>query len=359
MKIHNFNAGPSILPKEVIRKSAQSVIDFNGSGLSLLEISHRSIDFLEIIEKTTCLVKQVMNLNDDYAILFLQGGASLQFSMIPYNLMDQEAAYLDTGFWAKNAIKEARKFGKVKILFSGKNQNYTHISKHYQIPCNVDYFHCTSNNTIVGTQMKIFPKTSVPIVCDMSSDIFSRKLNFCQFSLIYASAQKNVSSAGMTIVIIKKNILGKIKRNIRNIPSYMDYKIHIQNKSILNTPNVFSIYTSMLTLEWIKNKGGLSVLEKQNQHKAKLLYNEIDNNNLFENKIHEEDRSDMNVSFFLKDKKLEKEFNKMWKKENIVGLEGHRFLGGYRASIYNALPLESVQFLIEIMKEFERRHDRK
>ncbi|WP_185859499.1 3-phosphoserine/phosphohydroxythreonine transaminase [Blattabacterium cuenoti] len=350
MKIHNFNAGPSILPQEVVRKSAQSVIDFNGTGLSLLEISHRSIDFLEIIEKTTCLVKKVMNLNDDYAILFLQGGATLQFSMVPYNLMDQEAAYLDTGFWAKNAIKEAKRFGKVKILFSGKDQNYTHISKNYQIPYHVDYFHCTSNNTIVGTQMKTFPQTSVPIVCDMSSDIFSRKLNFLQFSLIYASAQKNVSSAGMTIVIVRKNVLGKIEKNI---PSYMDYKIHIQNKSILNTPNVFSIYTSMLTLEWIEKKGGLSILEIENKYKAKLLYDEIDQNNLFENKIHKEDRSNMNVSFFLKDKKLEKEFNKMWRKENIVGLDGHRFLGGYRASIYNALPLKSVQFLIEIMKEFE------
>ncbi|WP_185869224.1 3-phosphoserine/phosphohydroxythreonine transaminase [Blattabacterium cuenoti] len=352
MKIHNFNAGPSILPKEVIRKSAESVIDFNESGLSLLEISHRSIEFLEIIERTTSLVRKVMNLNHDYAILFLQGGATLQFSMVPYNLMNKEAAYLDTGFWAKNAIKEAKKFGKVKILFSGKDQEYTYILKNYQIPCNIDYFHCTSNNTIVGTQVKVFPKTSVPIVCDMSSDIFSRKLNFCQFSLIYASAQKNVSSAGMTIVIVKKDVLGKIKRNMS---SYMDYEIHIKNKSILNTPNVFSIYTSMLTLEWIENKGGLSILEKENQHKAKLLYDEIDKNNFFENKIHKEDRSNMNVSFFLKEKKLEEEFNKMWKQENIVGLDGHRFLGGYRASIYNALPLKSVQFLIEVMKEFERK----
>ncbi|WP_185862316.1 3-phosphoserine/phosphohydroxythreonine transaminase [Blattabacterium cuenoti] len=352
MKIHNFNAGPSVLPKEVVIKSAKSVIDFNESGLSLLEISHRSIDFLEIIEKTISLVKRIMNLNDDYAILFLQGGATLQFAMVPYNLMNKQAAYLDTGFWSKNAIKEAKKFGKVKILFSGKNNNYTYISKNYKIPYNVDYFHCTSNNTIVGTQMKIFPKTSIPIICDMSSDIFSRKLNFCQFSLIYASAQKNVSSAGMTIVIVKKDILGKIKRNI---PSYMDYKIHIQNNSILNTPNVFSIYTSMLTLEWIEKKGGLSFLEKKNQYKAKLLYNEIDKSNLFENIIHRDDRSNMNVSFFLKEKNLEKEFNKMWKKENIVGLDGHRFLGGYRASIYNALPLESIQFLIEIMKEFDRK----
>ncbi|WP_185858139.1 3-phosphoserine/phosphohydroxythreonine transaminase [Blattabacterium cuenoti] len=352
MKIHNFNAGPSILPKEVVKKSAQSVINFNDTGLSVLEISHRSMDFLEIIEKTTFLIKRMMGLNEDYAVLFLQGGATLQFSMIPYNLMYKKAAYLDTGFWAYNAIKEAKKFGVVKVLFSGKNINYTSIEKDYHIPCNMDYFHCTSNNTIVGTQMKIFPKTSTPIVCDMSSDIFSRKLDFCQFSLIYASAQKNIGSAGMTIVIIKKEILGK---NKKNIPSYMDYKIHIQNNSILNTPNVFSIYTSMLTLEWIENQGGLFVLEKKNQHKAKLLYNEIDKNSLFENKIHEENRSNMNVSFFLKNKDLEKEFNKIWKKENIVGLDGHRYLGGYRASIYNALPLESVQFLIEIMKEFERK----
>ncbi|WP_185856935.1 3-phosphoserine/phosphohydroxythreonine transaminase [Blattabacterium cuenoti] len=352
MKIHNFNAGPSVLPKEVVKKSAQSIINLNGSGLSLLEISHRSLDFLEIIEKATFLIKRIMNLNDDYAILFLQGGATLQFSMVPYNLMNQEAAYLDTGFWAHNAIKEAKKFGKVRVLFSGKNKNYTYISKNYHIPCDMDYFHCTSNNTIVGTQMKIFPITSIPIVCDMSSDIFSRKLDFCQFGLIYASAQKNVSSAGMTIVIVKKNILGKIRKNI---PSYMDYKIHIQNNSILNTPNVFSIYTSMLTLKWIENQGGLSFLEKNNQKKAQLLYDEIDQNNLFENKIHKKNRSNMNITFFLKEKNLEKEFNKMWKKENIVGLDGHRYLGGYRASIYNALPLESVQCLIEIMKEFERK----
>ncbi|WP_185861454.1 3-phosphoserine/phosphohydroxythreonine transaminase [Blattabacterium cuenoti] len=354
MKVHNFNAGPSVLPKEVLKKSAQSVINFNDSGLSLLEISHRSIDFLEIIEKTTLLVKRIMNLNDDYAILFLQGGATLQFSMVPYNLMNQKAAYLDTGFWAHNAIKEAKKFGEVIVLFSGKNKNYTYISKNYHIPCDMDYFHCTSNNTIIGTQMKIFPQTSTPVVCDMSSDILSRKLDFSQFSLIYASAQKNISSAGMTIVIVKKDILGKFKKTI---PSYMDYKIHIQNNSILNTPNVFSIYTSMLTLEWIENQGGLSILEEQNQYKAKLLYDEIDKNHLFENKIHKENRSNMNVSFFLKEKnlELEKEFNKICKKENIVGLDGHRYLGGYRASIYNALPLESVQFLIEIMKKFEKK----
>ncbi|WP_185869795.1 3-phosphoserine/phosphohydroxythreonine transaminase [Blattabacterium cuenoti] len=351
MKIHNFNAGPSILPKEVVKKSAQSVIDFNQSGLSLLEISHRSIDFIEIIERTTMLVKRIMNLNEDYAVLFLQGGATLQFSMVPYNLMNKEASYLDTGFWSFNAIKEAEKFGKVKILFSGKKKNYTYISRNYHIPNNSDYFHCTSNNTIVGTQMKEFPKTSIPIICDMSSDIFSRKLDFCKFSLIYASAQKNVSSAGMTIVVIKKNILGKIKKNI---PSYMDYKIHIQNNSILNTPNVFSIYTSMLTLEWIEKKGGLSFLEKENQYKAKLLYNEIDRNILFENKIQKKDRSNMNVIFFLKEKKLKKEFDKIWKNKNIIGLNGHRFLGGYRASIYNALPLKSIQFLIQIMKDFEK-----
>ncbi|WP_185851752.1 3-phosphoserine/phosphohydroxythreonine transaminase [Blattabacterium cuenoti] len=353
MIIHNFNAGPSILPKQVIRKSAQSVISFNKSGLSILEISHRSKDFMEIIEKTTELVKRIMNLNDDYSILFLQGGATLQFTMIPYNLMNKEAAYLDTGIWANNAIKEAEKFGKVRILFSGKEKNYTYISKNYEIPNEVDYFHCTSNNTIVGTQMKTFPNTSsIPIVCDMSSDIFSRKLNFCQFSLIYASAQKNVSSAGMTLVIVKKEILGKIKRNI---PSYLDYIIHIKNNRILNTPNVFSIYTSMLTLEWIEKKGGLSIIEKENKHKAQLLYNEIDKNNLFENKIHKEDRSNMNVTFFLKRKNLEKEFNKMWKKENIVGLDGHRYLGGYRASVYNALSLDSVRFLIHLMKEFEKK----
>ncbi|WP_185856363.1 3-phosphoserine/phosphohydroxythreonine transaminase [Blattabacterium cuenoti] len=352
MKIHNFNAGPSILPKQVIERSAQSVISFNKSGLSVLEISHRSKYFTEIMEQTTELVKRIMNLNDDYSILFLQGGATLQFTMVPYNLMNQKSAYLDTGIWANNALKEAKKFGEVNILFSGKKNDYTYISENYKIPNEVDYFHCTSNNTIVGTQMKKFPKTSIPIVCDMSSDIFSRKLNFGQFSLIYASAQKNISSAGMTIVIVKKEILGKVKRNI---PSYLDYMIHIKNDRILNTPNVFSIYTSMLTLEWIEKKGGLSILEKENEYKAQLLYDEIDKNNLFENKIHKKDRSNMNVTFFLKKKNLEKEFNKMWEKEKIVGLNGHRTLGGYRASIYNALSLESVRFLIHIMKEFEKK----
>ncbi|WP_185850565.1 3-phosphoserine/phosphohydroxythreonine transaminase [Blattabacterium cuenoti] len=352
MKIHNFNAGPSVLPKKVVEKSAKSIISFNESGISLLEISHRSLDFIEIIEKTASLVKRITNLNDDYTILFLQGGATLQFAMVPYNLMNKEAAYLDTGIWAHNAVKEAENFGKVKILFSGKDKNYTYIPENYHIPDKVDYFHCTSNNTIVGTQMKSFPITYVPIVCDMSSDIFSRKLNFRKFSLIYASAQKNVSSSGMTIVIIKKEILEKIKRNI---PSYLDYRIHIKNNGILNTPNVFSIYTSMLTLEWIERKGGLSILEEENEYKAKLLYDEIDNNELFENRIHKNNRSNMNVSFFLKKKSLEKEFNKMWIKENIVGLDGHRLLGGYRASIYNAIPIESILFLIEIMKEFEKR----
>ncbi|MDR1805015.1 MAG: 3-phosphoserine/phosphohydroxythreonine transaminase [Flavobacteriales bacterium] len=352
MKIYNFNAGPSVLPETVIKKSAQAVIDYHQHGLSLLEISHRSKDFLEILEKTTNLVKRLMNLNDGYAVLFLQGGATLQFTMVPYNLMKKEAAYLDTGIWANKAIQEARKFGKVRIIFSGIEKNYSYISKNYHIPDHVDYFHCTSNNTIVGTQMKNFPISSIPMICDMSSDIFSRKLDFCQFGLIYASAQKNISSAGMTIVIVRKEILGKIKKEI---PSYLDYKIHIKNKSILNTPNIFSIYTSMLTLEWIEKKGGISILEKENQQKAKLLYEEIDRNNLFENKIHKEDRSNMNVTFFLKKKHLESKFNETWKKENIVGLDGHRSLGGYRASIYNALPLESVQFLISIMKEFEKK----
>ncbi|WP_185851159.1 3-phosphoserine/phosphohydroxythreonine transaminase [Blattabacterium cuenoti] len=352
MKIYNFNAGPSILPKKVIKKSAQSVINYNQTGLSLLEISHRSDDFLNILDKTTDLVKRIMNLSDDYIILFLQGGATLQFSMIPYNLMKKRAAYLDTGIWAFNAIKEAENFGEVKVLFSSKKEKYTYISKNYKIPNEADYFHCTSNNTIIGTQMKTFPKTTIPIVCDMSSDIFSRELNFREFDLIYASAQKNISSSGMTIVIINKKIIGKIKRSI---PSYLDYRIHMKNNRIFNTPNVFSIYTSMLTLEWIESKGGLSYLEQENEKKAKMLYEEIDRNHLFENKIDKEDRSNMNVTFFLKKKELEKKFNRIWKKENIIGLEGHRSIGGYRASIYNALPLKSVQFLIEIMREFERK----
>lgn len=354
--IHNFNAGPSVLPKEVINKSVKSIINFNNSGISILEISHRSLDFINIVNNTTDLVKSILNLNDDYSVLFLQGGATLQFSMIPYNFLLKKALYLDTGFWAYNAIKEAKKFGKIDIVFSSRKKNYSYIVENYNLSTNkYDYFHCTSNNTIVGSQMKVFPKTTIPIICDMSSDIFSRKLNFRKFSLIYASAQKNLSSSGMTIVIIKNEILKRIKRK-NSIPYYLDYRIHMmKNNKILNTPNILSIYISMLNLKWIKKNGGISSIEKKNRYKAKLLYEEIDRNIFFENKINKKNRSNMNVSFFLKNDKLKKNFDEMWKKRNILGLEGHRLLGGYRASLYNAVNLRSVKILIEVMKEFEEK----
>ena len=354
MKKHNYSAGPCILPKEVFEKSAQAILDFNNSGLSILEISHRSKDFVAVMEDARALVLELLGLEGKgYQALFLAGGASLEFLMVPYNLMkvDGKAAYLDTGTWANNAIKEAKHFGETLVVGSSKAENYNHIPKNYTIPADASYFHCTSNNTIFGTQMKSFPKTDIPVVCDMSSDIFSRSLDFTQFDLIYAGAQKNMGPAGTTLVVIKEEILGK---SGRTIPGMLDYQQHIAKESMNNTPPVFPVYASLLTLQWLKNQGGITAIEKINEAKANLLYTEIDRNPLFKGVSLVEDRSLMNVTFVLANETHQEKFDAMWKAVGISGLAGHRSVGGYRASIYNAMPIESVQVLVDVMKELEK-----
>lgn len=356
MKIHNFSAGPSILPQEVFRKSAEAVLNFNNSGLSILEISHRSKDFVKVMEDTRAAVKRLMKLGGDYEVLFLGGGASFQFLMVPFNLMKSEngkAAYLDTGTWAANAIKEAKNFGEVEILASSKSSNYHFIPKDYKVAGDFDYFHCTSNNTIFGTQMHGFPETDVPLVCDMSSDIFSVEKDFSKFDLIYAGAQKNIGPAGVTLVVVKKDILGKTGRKI---PSYLDYLVHIDKESMFNTPPVFPIYVTSLTLQYLENNGGIEAASERNAKKAALLYKEIDENPMFVGFAAEEDRSLMNVTFNLADDSLKDDFDTAWKSAGISGLKGHRSVGGYRASIYNAMPFESVEVLVGVMRDFSRNH---
>ncbi len=351
MKKHNFSAGPCILPQEVLQKASQAVLNFNNLDLSLIEISHRSADFVDVMEKARALVLELLGLeNQGYTALFLQGGASMEFLMTPYNLMKQggSAAYLDTGAWSNKALKEAKLFGEVNIVASSKDKNYSYIPKGYTIPKDANYFHCTSNNTIYGTQLKSFPKTEGLLVCDMSSDIFSRNLDFSQFDLIYAGAQKNMGPAGTTLVVVKEDILGKTGRDI---PSMLDYQVHISKDSMFNTPPVFAVYVSMLTLQWLKDLGGLDAIEKINNEKAALLYNEIDQNPLFEGTAAKEDRSNMNVTFLLTDTSKKEKFDKLCKEAGINGINGHRSVGGYRASIYNAMPIESVQVLVNKMQE--------
>lgn len=355
MKKHNYSAGPCILPKEVFEKSAQAILDFNQSGLSILEISHRSKDFVAVMEEARALVLELLGLEGKgYQALFLHGGASLEFLMVPYNLMkvNGKAAYLDTGTWASGAIKEAKHFGETLVVASSKSENYNHIPKEYTIPSDADYFHCTSNNTIFGTQMKSFPTTNIPMICDMSSDIFSRVLDFTQFDLIYAGAQKNMGPAGATLVVVKEDILGKTGRDI---PNMLNYQQHIDKESMYNTPPVFPIYASLLTLQWLKNLGGIAAIEKINNQKATLLYSEIDRNPYFKGTAAVEDRSNMNATFLLVDETHKDVFDAMWKEAGISGLNGHRSVGGYRASMYNALPLESVQVLVDVMQAFEQK----
>ncbi|MCR9182241.1 MAG: 3-phosphoserine/phosphohydroxythreonine transaminase [Flavobacteriaceae bacterium] len=354
MKKHNFSAGPSILPQEVFKEAAAAILDYNNSGLSILEISHRSKDFIAVMEKAKSLSLELLGLeNKGYQALFLQGGASTQFVMLAQNLLESKAAYLNTGTWSDKAIKEARFFGEVIEIASSKDKNYNYIPKNYEIPDDVDYFHCTSNNTIYGTQLKEFPKANTPLVCDMSSDIFSRNIDFSQFSLIYAGAQKNMGPAGTTLVIIKESILNKVSRAIPNI---LNYNSHIDKESMYNTPAVFAVYVSMLNLQWLKARGGVAAIEKQNNEKAALLYSEIDRNSLFEGFVsRDEDRSAMNATFNLTDETFKEPFETLLKEAGISGLNGHRSVGGYRASMYNAMPLESVQLLVEVMQELENK----
>lgn len=353
-KVHNFSAGPGILPSEVLQKAAEACINFDNLNLSLLEISHRSKNFEAVMDESRALVKELLGLNDNYKVLFLGGGASLQFAMVPYNLLRTEgtAGYINTGVWASKAIKEAKIIGNTQVIASSEDKKFSYIPKNYEIPVNLDYLHMTSNNTIYGTQIKNFPKTSVPMVCDMSSDIFSRKVNGNDFALIYAGAQKNMGPAGTTMVAVDETILGKTGRKML---SMLDYQVHIKGGSMYNTPPVFPIYVSMLTLKWLKENGGIPWMEKRNQEKADTLYKEIDRNSMFIGTTAIEDRSNMNVTFIMHKPELEPEFDKLWKAANISGLRGHRDVGGYRASLYNALPLESVNALIEVMQDFEKK----
>jgi len=353
MKKHNFCAGPSILPKEVIIEAAESILDINESGLSLLEISHRSKAFVDIMEEARSLVLELTKLNGkDYSVLFLQGGASTQFSMVPYNILSKKAAYLDTGSWSSKAIKEAKLFGEITEIASSKDSNYNYIPKNYTISEDCDYFHCTSNNTIYGTQIKEFQSSIIPVVCDMSSDIFSRQLDFSKFDLIYAGAQKNLGPAGTTVVIIKNSVLGNTSRNI---PSMMDYQTHINKSSLYNTPPVFSVYVSLLNMRWLKSSGGIKKLEEINNKKATILYSEIDINPFFKGHAKEEDRSAMNVTFNLVNDDFKETFDSMLKDAGIIGINGHISIGGYRASMYNAMPIESVKTLVEVMSELENK----
>jgi len=354
MKKHNFSAGPCILPEEVLQKASEAVLNFNEDNLSLIEISHRSKPFVDVIEKARSLALELLGLeNKGYKALFLHGGASMEFLMVAYNLLNKKAAYLNTGTWADKAIKEAKAFGEVVEVASSKDKGFNYIPKGYSIPNDADYFHCTSNNTVAGTQMKSFPETDIPLVCDMSSDIFSRQLDFKKFDLIYAGAQKNMGPSGTTLVIVKEEILGKVERHI---PSMLNYQLHIEKDSMFNTPAVFPIYVSMLTLQWLKDLGGIPFIEKVNAKKASLLYTEIDRNPLFKGLVAKEDRSTMNATFVLTDESLTEQFDTMWQKANINGLHGHRTVGGYRASMYNALPLYSVQALVDVMQVLERKN---
>lgn len=355
MKKHNFYAGPSILSPYAIENTAAAVKDFAGTGLSVLEVSHRSKEFVAVIEEARALIKELLEIPEGYEVLFLGGGASMQFCQVPFNLLNKKAAYTETGTWAKNAIKEAKLFGEVVVVGSSADKNFSYIPKGYTIPADCEYFHYTSNNTIYGTEVLETPDVAMPLVCDMSSDFMSHPVDVSKFDLIYAGAQKNLGPAGVTVVIVKKDALGKVDRKI---PTMLDYRTHIEKESMFNTPPVLPIYTTLKTLEWYKELGGLREIEKRNIAKAELLYNEIDRNRLFEGTAAKEDRSRMNVCFVMKPeyKDLEEAFLEYVKTKGIVGLKGHRSVGGFRASIYNAMPIESVQVLVDAMREFEQKY---
>ena len=355
MKKHNFYAGPSILSEYTIKNTAEAIKDFAGTGLSILEISHRSKEFTAVIEEAQQLVKELLEVPEGYHVLFLGGGASMQFCMVPYNLLKKKAAYLDTGTWASNAIKEAKLFGEVDVVASSKDKNYTFIPKGYAVPEDVDYFHYTTNNTIYGTEMRYDPDVKVPLVADMSSDIFSRPVDVSKYDVIYAGAQKNLAPAGVTIAIVKEAALGNVDRAI---PTMLDYRTHVKKGSMFNTPPVLPIFVMHETLKWVKAQGGVEAMYKINKKKAETLYNEIDRNSMFVGTAVKEDRSMMNVCFVMAPghEDLEAEFMAFAKEKGMVGIKGHRSVGGFRASIYNACPQESVDALVACMQEFEKNH---
>ncbi|MBB3186766.1 3-phosphoserine/phosphohydroxythreonine transaminase [Microbacter margulisiae] len=355
MKKHNFNAGPSILPQSTIENTAKAILDFDGIGLSIMEISHRSKEFQAVMDEATALFKELLAISEGYSVLFLGGGASMQFAMVPFNLFEKKAAYLNTGTWASKALKEAKLFGEVIEVASSKEANFNYIPKQYTIPSDADYFHITTNNTIFGTELHEDIDSPVPLVADMSSDIFSRPIDVSKYALIYGGAQKNLAPAGLAFVIVKDSVLGKVSRAI---PTMLDYRTHIKEGSMFNTPPVVPVYAALQTLKWMKELGGISVLEKINKEKAALLYDEIDRNKLFKGTAAIEDRSLMNICFVMNDeyKSLEEEFGKFAAAKGLIGIKGHRSVGGFRASTYNALPKASVIALIDAMKEFEKAH---
>jgi phosphoserine aminotransferase len=352
---HNFSAGPAILPGEVFTEAAHAVLNFNETGLSLLEMSHRGADFVAVMDETQALVRELLQLSDDYHVLFLGGGASSQFFMAPMNLLNdgERAGYVNTGTWATNAIKEAKAYGEIEVLASSEDSNFNYIPRDYDIPSGLKYLHITSNNTIFGTQYHFWPETETPLVCDMSSDIFSRPFPVERFGLIYAGAQKNMGPAGVTLVIVREDMLGKVNRHI---PTMLNYQTHIKKGSMYNTPPVFPIYVSMLTLRWVRKMGGLTAMESLNRAKAACLYAEIERNGLFKGTVEAQDRSWMNATFLLKDDALNDAFLTACKAAEIVGLKGHRSVGGFRASMYNAMDIASVEALVNVMREFEQKH---
>jgi len=354
MRKHNFYAGPSILSEYTIKNTADAVLNFAGTGLSLLEVSHRGKEFVAVNDEARALVKELLHVPETHEVVFLGGGASLQFCMVPYNLLKKKASYLDTGTWASKAIKEAKFFGEVDLVASSKDKNYTYIPKNYTLAPDTEYFHITTNNTIYGTEIHDIPQVNIPLVADMSSDIFSRPVDVSKYDVIYAGAQKNLAPAGVTIIIVRKDALGKVERPI---PTMLNYQTHIDKDSMFNTPPVLPIFAALQTLKWYKEQGGVKVLQKKNQEKAAVLYDEIDRNKLFRGTAVPEDRSLMNVCFVMNDeyKELESSFAEFAAAAGMVGIKGHRSVGGFRASLYNAMPLESVKALVETMKEFEKK----
>lgn len=353
--LHNFNAGPSILPKVVFEEASQAILDFNNTGLSILEIGHRTPLFQAVMDEAVATTKELMRLSPDHEVLFLHGGATTQFFQVPMNLLNENetAAYLDCGVWGTKAIKEAKLFGHVEVVASSKDRGYTYIPDNYEIPSAAKYFHYTTNNTIEGTEMYSIPDTQVPLVADMSSDILSHEMDFNRFALIYAGAQKNIGAAGVNLVVVKKEILGTVRRKL---PGMMDYRQHIEAGSMLNTPPVFAVYVCLLTLRWLKQRGGIAAIEKINKEKATLLYDTLDSLPLFRPTVDRGDRSRMNVVFVIPDSGLEKEFQECCNANGMIGVKGHRSVGGFRVSLYNALTLDSVKALTDLMKSFARKH---